>query len=243
MKIAIAQTRPIKGDIPANIEKHQTLIELAASFKANALFFPGLSLTGYEPELANALATNQDDRRLDQFQQLSEMHQMTIGLGIPVKTGTGIQIGMIFFQPGQPRQTYSKQQLHQDELPYFERGDRQIILTIDNQKVAPAICYESLQPGHAEYAHQLGAKIYLASVAKSQNGVDKAMTYYPEVAKRYSMPVFMSNCVGQCDDFICVGGSAAWTKEGQLTGQLDAENEGILIYDTVTGDTRLEYGS
>lgn len=128
-------------------------------------------------------------------------------------------------------------------MPYFEKGDRQIILTIDNQKVAPAICYESLQPGHAEYVHQLGAEIYLASVAKSQNGVDKAMTYYPEVAKRYSMPVFMSNCIGRCDDIICVGGNAVWTKEGQLAGQLDAENEGILIYDTVTGDTRLEYSS
>lgn len=109
MKISIAQTRPIKGDIPANIARHQILIELAASFEATALFFPELSLTGYEPQLAKALATTQDDQRLDCFQQWSELHQMTIGVGIPVKTGTGIQIGMIFFQPGQPKQTYSKQ--------------------------------------------------------------------------------------------------------------------------------------
>lgn len=58
MKIAIAQTRPFKGDISANIETHKKLIELAISYKADTIFFPELSVTGYEPELAKDLATN-----------------------------------------------------------------------------------------------------------------------------------------------------------------------------------------
>ena len=51
MKISIAQTRPIKGDIPANIEAHKRFINLAVSNGADAIFFPELSITGYEPEL------------------------------------------------------------------------------------------------------------------------------------------------------------------------------------------------
>jgi predicted amidohydrolase len=232
MKISIAQTRPIKGDILANIEKHKMLIEVASSLKATSIFFPELSLTGYEPELAKDLVTNQEDNRLDCFQQISDRNRITIGLGIPTKTKTGIQISMIVFQPDKPRQTYSKQQLHSDEFPYFEKGDQQIVLNIDNKKVVPAICYESLQPDHSDKASKLGAEIYLASVAKSKNGVNKALTYYPQVSMKYSIPVLMSNCIGSCDNFVSAGFSAVWSKQGRLVGQLDDKNEGILIFDT-----------
>lgn len=234
MKIGIAQIRPLKGDIAANIVKHKEFVGLASSLGASAVFFPELSLTGYEPELANDLAANQDDKRLDLFQQMSDTDKITIGLGLPTRTKTGIRISMIVFQPDKVRQTYSKQQLHSDELPYFEKGDQQIMLMVGREKIAPAICYESLQPDHVEKASKLGANIYLASVAKPQNGINKALAYFPEVAKTYSMPVLMFNCVGYCDNFQSVGFSSIWTKQGRLVGQLDENSEGILVFDTET---------
>ena len=234
MKIAVAQTRPIKGDISTNIKTHKKLIDLAISFKVDTIFFPELSITGYEPELAKELVTNQDDKEFDNFQEISNKNKITIGLGMPTKSNSGIKISMIIFQPDTPRQTYSKQQLHSDEFPYFVNGDEQIILTVDNKKIAPAICYESLQTDHSDNAKKLGAEIYVASVAKSQNGINKAMTHYPAVAKKFSIPVLMSNCVGFCDNFESVGQSSVWTKQGNLAGQLDEKSEGILIFDTET---------
>lgn len=234
MKIAVSQTKPIKGNISANIETHKTLIDLAISQKADAIFFPELSITGYEPELASELATHQNDNIFDNFQETSNRNKITIGLGIPTKTTIEPKISMIIFQPDKPRQTYSKQQLHSDEFPFFTNGEEQIILTVNNEKIAPAICYESLQNDHSENANKLGAEIYVASVAKSQNGIDKAMVHYPTIAKKYSMPVLMSNCVGFCDNFQSVGKSAVWTKQGILNGQLDDQSEGVLIFDTET---------
>ena len=234
MKISIAQTKPVKGNISENIDIHKKLIHLAITYKADAIFFPELSLTGYEPGLAKNLATNQDDSKFDDFQTISETSKITIGIGVPTKTHSGIQISMIIFQPDRPRQTYSKQQLHADELPYFVNGEKQIILTVNNTNIAPAICYESLQIDHSENASKLGAEIYVASVAKSQNGINKAMTHYPTVAKKFAMTVLMSNCVGYCDNFESVGNSSVWTKEGLLLAQLDAKNEGLLTYDTET---------
>jgi predicted amidohydrolase len=234
MKIAIAQTRSIKGNISANIEAHIKIINLAISYNADAIFFPELSITGYEPQLAKKLATNQDDTKFDAFQEISNKNKITIGLGIPTKSHLGIQISMVFFQPNIARQTYSKQQLHSDEFPYFVNGDKQIILTVGNKKIAPAICYESLQIDYLENANKLGADMYVASVAKSQNGIVKAMAHYPAIAKQFSMPVLMSNCVGYCDNFESVGQSAIWTKEGILVAQLDDDHEGILIFDTET---------
>jgi predicted amidohydrolase len=139
---------------------------------------------------------------------------------------------MIIFEPNKPRQTYSKQQLHSDEIPYFENGIGQVIIKTNDTNIAPAICYESLQPTHSENAFKLGADVYLASVAKTASGVEKAFDHYPIVAKQYAMPVLMANCVGLCDDFLSVGKSAVWTKEGKLVGQLDDKSEGIIIFDT-----------
>jgi len=234
MKICIAQTKPIKGNVSANIEAHKKFIELALILNAEAIFFPELSLTGYEPELAKKLATNQNDNRLDIFQQICDNNQIIIGPGLPTASESHIRISMIIFEPNKPRQTYSKQQLHSDEFPYFENGVGQVIIKTKDKNIAPAICYESLQPTHSENAFKLGADVYLASVAKPANGVEKAFEHFSAVAKQYAMPVLMANCVGFCDNFLSVGNSAVWTKEGKLVGQLDDKTEGILIFDTET---------
>ena len=240
MKISVAQTRPIKGNISANIDLHKKLIELAVSNKADALFFSELSVTGYEPELVKDLATNQDDTQFEDFQKISDANKITIAIGVPTKSDLGIQISLIIFQPNKERQTYSKQKLHSDEFPYFVKGEKQIILTVGNKKIAPAICYESMHMDHADDAVKLGAEIYLASVVKTQEGVDNAFAHYPLVAQQFKIPVLMSNCVGFSDIYECVGKSAVWSKQGNLVGQLDDKSEGILIFDTETEEVIIQ---
>ena len=74
----------------------------------------------------------------------------------------------------------------------------------------------------------------MASVAKPQNGIDKAMKHYSAIAKKFSIPVLMSNSIGFCDNFQSIGKSSVWTKQGVLAGKLDEKCEGILIFDTET---------
>jgi predicted amidohydrolase len=232
MKFALAQTKSIKGNIAANIENHCRLINRALAENTDAIFFPELSLTGYEPELAEDLATTPDDARLSVFRQMSDRHNIIISVGMPIRTAKGIEISMLIFQPNQPLQIYAKQQLHPDEFPYFVEGNQQVLLWPDTMKVAPAICYESLQISHSRHAClALGAKVYLASVAKSQKGIDKAYEHYPVIAKEYRMSVLMVNCVGYCDNFESMGGSAFWNSEGDLVAALDNKSEGILVID------------
>src|SRR4051794_17238166 len=112
MKICVAQTKPVKGDIQSNIDSHKRLIDVAISNGADTIIFPELSLTGYEPKLSKELATDQDDSRFDDFQKISDTKHITIGVGMPTKSNSDILISMIIFQPYAPRQTYSKQYLH-----------------------------------------------------------------------------------------------------------------------------------
>jgi predicted amidohydrolase len=141
---------------------------------------------------------------------------------------------MIVFRPDAARVVYSKQHLHADELPYFVAGDGQVTLAAGKEVVAPAICYESLQDEHSAQAVALGATLYVASVAKSANGVAKAEAHYPSVARRHSIPVLMANCVGACDDFEAAGGSAVWSAGGERLAALSGTEEGVLVFDSMT---------
>lgn len=234
MKICVAQTRPVKGNIQSNIANHNTLIDLAVSNGAETIIFPELSLTGYEPELSKELATNQDDRRFDVFQEISNTKQITIGVGVPTKNNAGICISMVLFQPHKTKQLYSKKYLHADEEGFFVSGQNTISSIGNKSNIALAICYELSVPEHTENAFRSGAEIYIASVAKFVNGIDKALTRLSYIADKYSTTVLMSNCVGQCDGHECAGKTSIWNNKGLLLAQLNETNEGILIIDTNT---------
>jgi predicted amidohydrolase len=228
--------------VQANIHRYLTFIERAASMGADAIFFPELSLTGYEPKLDKELATSVQDKRFDVFQAISDRQNIAIGIGIPIARAEGVAIGMLIVQPGKPRQSYSKQFLHSDEVPYFVGGVQGKVLDLHGHKVALAICYESLLSEHSDEAVKNGADIYLASVAKSARGVEKAFSHYQQIAQRHRIIVLMANSIGPSDDFVGAGRSAVWNRQGTLMAQLDAmneghaEHEGLLIYDTVSGE-------
>ncbi|MEO8765244.1 MAG: carbon-nitrogen hydrolase family protein [Ginsengibacter sp.] len=237
MKICVAQTQPVKGDITSNIEKHKKLIDAAVSSGSGMIIFPELSLTGYEPKLAKVLATDQNDSRLDCFQQISDSDTITIGVGIPTRDGKGINISMILFQPHEQRLVYSKKYIHADEEEFFTAGQNFTLFERSNVNIALAICYELSVLQHAEEAFKSGAGIYIASVAKTADGVDKAIKRLSSVAGDYAMTVLMSNCVGHCDGETCGGKSSIWDSKGLLLAQLNDTGEGILILDTVTKAT------
>ncbi len=234
MRLCSAQIQPIKGNIESNIQKHISFIHLAVDNGANLIFFPELSLTGYEPTLAKKLATSQEDTRFNIFQEISDTKQLIICIGIPTQYQNDICISMVIFQPHTSRQTYSKQILHADEFPFFVNGEKQVFISYKNHKIAPAICFESLQDEHVVDACANGVSIYLASVAKSAKGVEKANLHYPKIAQNLNFTVLMANSVGPADDFVSTGNSAVWNNEGLRIAQLDDAHEGIIIYDVET---------
>ena len=232
MKICIAQTKSEKGKVQENIQNHLRIVENAIKSNSELIIFPELSITNYEPDLAKKLATDIENSIFNPFQELSDNNEITIGIGIPTNSTDGVNISMLIFQPNEKRVVYSKQMLHSDELPYFVCGNAQVILSIKGKKIAIGICYETLQREHFLNANKKGADIYIASVAKPKGGIEKAYKHFPKIAREFKTPILMSNCVGNCDNFIGVGQSAVWNKNGKLIEHLDSENQGILIYDT-----------
>ncbi|MBB1525118.1 carbon-nitrogen hydrolase family protein [Pectobacterium carotovorum subsp. carotovorum] len=235
MKICIAQIASVAGHVDENVKKHQDMVITASRNAVDIIVFPELSLSGYEPSLAEILALPSEEIKFGVFQSMSDEYGISIAVGYPVKFSDGIKITMIIFQPEKETLFYSKQLLHPDEMPFFKQGKQQTTLSVEGKVVVPAICYESLQPAHALEAAKLGADLYAASVAKSANGVVQAYAHYPVIARKHGMFVLMANAVGKADNFICAGQSAVWDREGKCLIQANATQEALLILDTETG--------
>lgn len=233
MKISIAQTKPIKGEIEQNIHAHLKFINQAVKNNVDLIMFPELSLTGYEPELAKQLAITKSDKRLNVFQELSDKNNIIIGVGVPTKEGDKTFISMIIFQANKDRIIYSKQYLYPTETEIFTAGYNPIVIHFDsNNIIAPAICYELSNEEHHQNAHDKNATIYIASVLNSVGGVDADIKKLSEVAGKYKMTTFMANYIGMSGGHECAGKSSVWDNNGKLVAQLDDKTEGLLIYDT-----------
>ena len=237
MKICITQTEPIKGDINRNIEKHLQFIERAIKSKADAIIFPELYLTGYEPELAKNLATDINDQRLDVFQKISDNNQILIGVGLPTKIGNGTCISMLIFQPNSPIKIYSKKYLHPGEEKFFVPGENLLPFNYKNNKLGFGICYETSIPEHSKKIYDQGANVYIASVLNSINSVDNDIRRISAIAEKYQMTSFMSNFVGTSGGYRCAGKTSIWNNQGKLLEQLNPVNEGIAIIDLNTQET------
>ena len=240
MRVCVVQSKPIKADIQGNIAEHQRLIQLAIANGGQFIIFPELSLTGYEPGLANELCMELDDPRLDTFQQTSDRHQVSIGVGAPTKCPGGACIGLILFQPNVPRTVYAKSILHPDEHAFFASGEPSQTL-YGAERVALAICFEISVPEHAAAAAAQGAQVYIASVAKTIPKTAIALDCLAQTAREHSMTVLMANFVGKTNGADCGGRSAAWLPSGDKICELDDINQGVIVLDLTSGSPTIAH--
>ncbi|MBP2831962.1 carbon-nitrogen hydrolase family protein [Aquimarina sp. U1-2] len=238
MNIAIVQITSLRGNIQENIKNHLKYINHAIQFDADLIIFPELSITNFEPSLANEFATTINDIMFAPFQKLSNEYNITIGIGMPTKAPEGIQISMLIFQPNNFKKVYSKQVLHSDEMPYFVCGNQSVYITLHHTKIGIGICYESLQLDHFFNAKKEGSDIYIASVAKPKNKIKTAIEHFSKISNEFSTPILMVNSLGQCEGFISGGQSTVWNRKGEILEQLDANNEGLLLYDTKSASVK-----
>jgi len=229
------QINPNHKELEDRIVLHQMLLGLALRQECNLILFPELSITGYKPEQAKFLAfAGPNDARVDVFADWCKKYGVHVVVGAPMISadGRGVHISAFIFHPDGSRLSYKKRFLHEDEVPFFLPGDTQAYLTMENgDKAGLAICYESLLPEHPAEVRSNGANVYLTSVAKHEDGIKRAIEYFPEIAKLHNMPIVMANLVGPCEDFVNAGRSSVWSSRGDLLASMDSINEGVIVFD------------
>jgi predicted amidohydrolase len=227
VKICLAQFQS-NDDVEDNLRRHVEVAQRASAAGCSLVLFPELSVTGYWPSRAAALAIGSDAPQLRPLVAVASELDITIAAGAPLKAPGGVQIGMFIIGPEGGVRVYGKQRLHADELPFFVPGTADQLLCLEGERFAPAICYESLFDAHAQAAVQRGATVYMASVAKPAAAIARAHVHYRDLSVRHAIPVVVANAAGQYEDLEGAGRSAAWAPGGELRAEL-ADGEGALI--------------
>jgi len=242
MLLALCQLRPEAGDVAANVTAHLRLLRAAAEHGADLAVFSELSLTGYEPTLAERLAFAADDARIAELRAFAALARMHAIVGAPLRTQGKPRIGAAWFARDGAVRWLGKQWLHDDELPFFDADTSEsptIAVDADDiERIGFAICYELSRAEHARRAFADRGESYLASVAKTARGIEAAHARLAQIAREHGVPTFLVNCTGPCDGDEAAGGSAAWDANGNLVASLPQRFEGILLVDTRRASAR-----
>jgi predicted amidohydrolase len=230
MRVAAAQTIPVRGNIEANIFEHIRLVMEAVRQNIDLIVFPEMSITGYERENAHALAFVKNDARLDTFTALSNKHHITIVVGAPIKIDANLFIGSFIISPNEEISIYTKQFLHEGEEVYYQSSfDYNPILEIGDERISCAICADIDHSKHPENACKNNSSTYIASIFFSPNGIPQAHQSLQSYAAQYQMNVLMANFGGDSYGSPSGGRSAFWNNKGELIAQMEDSGSGLLI--------------
>lgn len=227
--IVAAQSAGVRGDLEENIARHLRLIRAAASFGADLIVFPELSLTGYELDLARELQLEPEDPRLEPLRGAARKYDLHVLVGGPWRSGLEKPwLGAFLISP-ERSVAYAKIHVHESEDEYFAAGEDGCVVSIRGVRAGIAICADTNFPAHAADAAANGADIYVASVMKTEEKYPGHADKLKDYALRHGMAVLTANYAGCTGNRTSAGKSAIWNERGELIAQARATGEALVI--------------
>jgi predicted amidohydrolase len=237
--LAVAQTASLRGNISANVETHIKFAKAAAAKGADMVVFPELSLTGYEPDIAAANTLTPRDLRIAPLRSVAEESNIVIVAGAPYLSERGLHIAAFVLQPGEVC-VYTKHHLHYGEQAFFSPGTMGLQIGLGSERVAFAICADTIHPEHAEAAARVGATVYAAGVFITPRGIESDSAQLRGYAKIHRMVVLMANYAAPSGGYPSAGRSAVWDRHGDTVIQVPGIGEALLITHRESGSLRGE---
>ena len=111
----------MKGDIESNVRTHVECVRVAVEHDVDVILFPELSLSGYEPEIAEELAIHVDDERLSPLREQAHRFKITIIAGAPIACPEGKPYIGALILGSDHSFVYHKQHLHPGEVVAVEK--------------------------------------------------------------------------------------------------------------------------
>ena len=228
---AAAQCAIRAGDISANLKLHMNFMQHAREQGVGLLLFPELSLTGYEPTLAKALAQDIDSPLLSPLRHLAREASMTTIVGLPLRLPSHdkpLIAAFILHQDGSIG-VYTKQHLHPGEEQFFSAGNGGDLMLIADLPIALSVCADFSHPEHSSQAAKQGAQLYAASVLIGETGYSRDSSLLQNCSKRHGMAVLMANHGGPTGGWAAAGQSAFWNEQGRCVASTDGVGNRLLI--------------
>jgi len=224
-KIALAQMNPLLGDLAGNAQLICKAAKDAFNQGAKLVVTPELSLTGYPPEdllLRPAFIEAAQQELEFLIKELAQYQGLTVVVGHPKQTATGLQNFASVLQNGKIIAGYAKQELpnHEvfDEVRYFVPGKEACVFECEGIHYGLILCEDAWHAGPAKQAHTAGAQILLVPNASPYHLKKEALRI--EVLRSHiaqtKMPLVYVNSVGGQDELVFDGGSFALNSQGDV---------------------------
>jgi NAD+ synthase (glutamine-hydrolysing) len=224
LRIAIAQTNPVVGDVETNVTRMLAACQRARDvLRADLVVFPELSLCGYPPEdlLFHRGFARDVARALERLGR--SLDGMAVLVGYPEYADDAIYNSAILFRPDGAPVNYRKQTLPNygvfDEKRYFLPGTEPCVVELKGVRLGITIC-EDLWGSSvvAERTAAAGAEVLL-SINGSPYDTGKLARREAVLKARSTetgLPVVFVNIAGGQDELIFDGGSMAVDPQGEV---------------------------
>jgi len=236
LRIALAQINPLVGDVDGNAARIIAAAERARDeFRADAVLFPELCLTGYPPEDL-LLRPGLHVRVLRALEEVKRrVAGITLIIGLPQQAAGGLFNAAVVLRDGQLLGCYHKQHLPNysvfDEKRYFAAGSEPCVVALNGVKVGITICEDVWHPGPVAQAVAAGARLILnlnASPFHINKGREREEVVRARIGEN-GVPLVYVNQVGGQDELVFDGESFVMDEMGEVVLRAPAWQEGLWL--------------
>lgn len=243
LKIALAQTPFLVGDIAANIK---TIVKSALyardALKADLIVFPELTVTGYPAEdlLLRRDFVNQANNAI--YEIAEQVADIALVIGYPESEGEKLYNSAVVINQGAIVTTYRKQALPNygvfDEVRYFSAGDNVCLFEFNGAVIGLTICEDVWREEIVLQNKQAGADLLLTLNASPFHSgkIHLREEIVCNHAKNAQLPIVYVNQVGGQDELIFDGASFVTNQQGEIIFRAVEFKPQISMVEFVDGD-------
>jgi NAD+ synthase (glutamine-hydrolysing) len=246
LKIALAQTNFLVGNIAANVDNiAQAAIHARDELGADMIVFPELTLTGYPAE--DLLL--RDDFIVAANNALYQLADRVAGIamivGFPERDGASLYNSAAVLHQGAILACYRKRALPNygvfDEQRYFTAGSQPCVFEFNGTFLGLTICEDVWKVGIIEDNKQAGAELLLTINASPFNSgkIHQREAIICSQVKAAQIPLVYVNQVGGQDELIFDGASFVVNAGGNIVFRAEEFKEQISVVE-FDGNTPLK---
>ena len=249
VKIALAQTNFLVGDIAANVENILRVTRLAHDqLGADLVVFPELTVTGYPAEDL-LLRPDFIEEANEAVVRLVSLLPNDIGvvIGFPEQSSTKRYNSAAVLYEGKVIATYRKRALPNygvfDEQRYFSAGDQSCVFEFKGEKIGLTICEDVWHPGIIDANKSEGANVLLSLNASPFNA-GKVMQREDVICTQVraaQIPLVYVNQVGGQDELIFDGASFAVDAQGEIVFRAEEFKEQVGIVEFIDHEPKKRF--
>jgi NAD+ synthase (glutamine-hydrolysing) len=236
LKIALAQTNFLVGNITANVD---AIVEAAVHARdrlnADIIVFPELTITGYPAEdlLLRADFINAANNAV--YQLAERVAGIALVVGFPERDGDRLYNSAAVLHDGVMPACYRKQALPNygvfDEQRYFSAGNQPCVFEFNGAFIGLTICEDVWKSGIIDATKQAGAELLLTLNASPFNSgkIHQREAIICRQVKAAQIPLVYVNQVGGQDELIFDGASFVADAHGEIVFRAEEFKEQISV--------------